>query len=376
MVTLVFFDIVMITTAIVFLYPIIFLLRHSFREFREKNKENILNYSISILLLIFILYSFFQIFNIMRILSDPLLDLYLYIIMFTLTGFWLSVFISSILYKLFGDPQKIKSLDKKMQEDNIRNPIMEDTKRKLFHIIFYLLLWVGIYIMSYQIILFEPRFSQPENYELRVWGYNAENPAEIFYFFRLLARNATFIENPGIAVLFLFIFVIGGFVSITLEAIRYSKVFYFPTNQFIIFLLRKKEINSIASHFYMFLAFSFSSFILPPLLAITVMGVVFIGDAAASQFGMRWGKNKIKINPKKSWIGTIAGAIVSFLVSVFFIGVIYGIITAIVFAIIDIFTEKPINISDNLSVPIVLTAVYIFLNLIGIAYTYPVFLYP
>lgn len=296
--------------------------------------------------------------------------------MFTLTGFWLAVFISSILYKLFGDPQKIKSLDKKMQEDNIRNPIMEDTKRKLFHIIFYLLLWVGIYIMSYQIILFESWFSQPENYELRVWGYNRENPAEIFYYFRLLAGNATFIENPGIAVLFLFIFVIGGFVSITLEAIRYSKVFYFPTNQFIIFLLRKKEINSIASHFFMFLAFSFSSFILPPLLAITVMGVVFIGDAAASQFGMRWGKIKIKINPKKSWIGTIAGAIVSFLVSVFFIGVIYGIITAVVFAFIDIFTEKPINISDNLSVPIVLTAVYIFLNLIGIAYTYPVFLYP
>lgn len=371
-----FFVIVMITTAIVFLYPIIFLLRHSFREFREKNKENILNYSISILLLIFILYSFFQIFNIMRILSDPLLDLYLNLIMFTLSGFWLAVFISSILYKLFGDPQKMKSLDKKMQEDNIRNPIMEDTKRKLFHIIFYLLLWVGIYIMSYQIILFEPWFGQPENYELRVWGYNRENPTEFFYYFRLLAGNATFIENPGIAVLFLFIFVIGGFVSITLEAIRYSKVFYFPTNQFIIFLLRKKEINSIASHFYMFLAFSFSSFILPPLLAITVMGVVFIGDAAASQFGMRWGKIKIKINPKKSWIGTIAGAIVSFLVSVFFIGVIYGIITAVVFAFIDIFTEKPINISDNLSVPIVLTAVYIFLNLIGIAYTYPVFLYP
>ena len=41
---------------------------------------------------------------------------------------------------------------------------------------------------------------------------------------------------------------------------------------------------------------------------------------------------------------------------------------AVVFAIIDIFTEKPINVSDNLSVPIVLTAVYIILNLIGIAY--------
>ena len=376
MVSLDYFVIVMITTALAFLYPIFFLLRHSLREFKDKNRDNILNYSISILLLIFILYSFFQIFNIMMALDDPLLGLYLNLIMFTLSGFWLTIFVSSILYKLFGNPQKIRSLDKKMQEDNIRNPIMEDTKRKLFHILFYILLWVGIFIMSDQIILFNSWFGQPEIYELRVWGYNAENPTEFFYYFRLLAGNATFIENPGIAVLFWFIFIIGGYVSITLEAIRFSKVLYFPTNQFITFLLRKKEVNSIASHFYLFLAFSFSSFILPPLLAITIMGVVFIGDAAASQFGMRWGKIKIKINPKKSWIGTLAGAIASFLVSVFFIGVIYGVITAVVFAIIDIFTEKPINISDNLSVPIVLTIVYMILNLVGISYSYPVFLYP
>ena len=69
------------------------------------------------------------------------------------------------------------------------------------------------------------------------------------------------------------------------------------------------------------------------------------------------------------------GALISLFVSSLFIGLLYGLFTAFIFAIIDILTENPIKISDNLSVPISLTLLYILLNFLNIPYNYPPFLY-
>jgi len=371
-----YFIAVMIITSVAYLYPVLFILRHTVREVKNKKKTNVVNYVLSIMILLFILFSFYFIYANLYAQDDPLLEIYLNLIFYSIVVLWGLIVISSLIYKIFGDPSKLKKLNRQLMENNIKNPLMEDLKRKLFHILFYGMIWGGIAIMIFFTVQFDPRFAEPEMYQLRIWGYNSVNPTELFFYLRLVSGNSTFIDNPGVAIMFWFVFIIGGYISTTLEAIRNSKVLYFPTNQLITFLIRESEVNALASHFYLFLALSFSALVLPPLLVISIIGIVCIGDAAASQFGMRFGKRfKIKVNKKKSWIGTISGTIASFFASFIFVGLIYGIVSALIFAVIDIFTEEPIKISDNLSVPVFLTLIYLILNLSGVPYSYPSFLF-
>ncbi|MHA1727514.1 MAG: phosphatidate cytidylyltransferase, partial [Promethearchaeota archaeon] len=333
--------------------------------------KNIFNYSVSTAVLLFNDAVTFYILINLKIDSDPLIDVYLNIVGISVGIIWGMIFFSTFVNKIIGS-NKFSQFDKKLEEKNIENPILEDTKRKFFHISFYLLVWLGVVIMSVQTLLFIPVWAEPELYQEWIWGYH---PGELFFFLRYIGGITTLLGNAAISILFWFLFMIGGFISATIEAIRHSKLFYSPTSHFVIFLARKKEINALASHFYLFISFSFAAYILPPLLTISVIGIVCIADSAASIFGIRFGKKKIRINPKKTWVGTAAGTISAFIITSIFIGLLYGIITAFIFMIIDIFTEKPINISDNLSVPVILTLVYVTLNLLGFFYVYPPFLY-
>lgn len=59
----------------------------------------------------------------------------------------------------------------------------------------------------------------------------------------------------------------------------------------------------------------------PAMIFITVANVASLSDAAASLFGKRYGNKKLRLNKDKTWIGLIAGGLVSFF-SVFITGII------------------------------------------------------
>ncbi|MFX0106479.1 MAG: hypothetical protein ACFE75_13465, partial [Candidatus Hodarchaeota archaeon] len=67
-------------------------------------------------------------------------------------------------------------------------------------------------------------------------------------------------------------------------------------------------------------------------------------------------------NKKKTWEGTIAGMITTFIICLFFVGIYLSGMFSLVFLIFDIFTNKPIRLSDNLLIPIGCSLTYIFLR--------------
>ena len=87
-----------------------------------------------------------------------------------------------------------------------------------------------------------------------------------------------------------------------------------------------------------------------------------LADLATSQIGIRFGKNKIKWNNEKSWQGSIAGVIVCFIICTLFIGVYWALIFTIAFFLFDVFTNKPLNVSDNLLIPFGSSLIFLFIH--------------
>ncbi|MBI5051494.1 hypothetical protein HZC08_01920 [Candidatus Micrarchaeota archaeon] len=83
--------------------------------------------------------------------------------------------------------------------------------------------------------------------------------------------------------------------------------------------------------------------------------VLGIGDGLSTIVGLNYGKNKIPYNPKKSVEGSLA-FFLSSLLSYFFIGP-----SALLLAFISTLIESlPIELDDNLSIPIVVTVILKF----------------
>ena len=56
----------------------------------------------------------------------------------------------------------------------------------------------------------------------------------------------------------------------------------------------------------------------------------------------------------------------AFITMFWFVGGIYALAGALLFALVDIFTPKPIELSDNLVMPVLITIVFVVLSLCGI----------
>jgi dolichol kinase len=108
----------------------------------------------------------------------------------------------------------------------------------------------------------------------------------------------------------------------------------------------------------------FAAFITPPMVFFAILGISSIADLLTSQIGIRYGKHKIGWNQEKSWEGTFAGVIGCFIISFLFVGFLWAMIFTITFLIFDIFTNKPINLSDNLLIPMGTAAIYFIVRFI------------
>jgi dolichol kinase len=146
------------------------------------------------------------------------------------------------------------------------------------------------------------------------------------------------------------------------EFTRKSRQFSFPFTFFTKIYLSEKEKQNYGTYLYFAIGQMFAAFVCPPMVFFTILGIGSISDLMTSQIGIRFGKTNISWNKIKTWEGTIAGTLSTFLLGFLFVGIFWSLIFTFAFLIIDIFTDKPINISDNLLIPIGFSLIYLFIR--------------
>ena len=146
------------------------------------------------------------------------------------------------------------------------------------------------------------------------------------------------------------------------EFTRKNKYLGFALNFIPMLLLSEEEKEKYGTYLYFAIGNMFAAFICPPMAFFAILAMSSIGDLVPSQVGIRYGKTQIPWNKKKTFEGTIAGSLASFFLCFFFVGFIYALILAFAFMSIDLFTRKPINISDNLLIPIGCALIFIFIR--------------
>lgn len=129
---------------------------------------------------------------------------------------------------------------------------------------------------------------------------------------------------------------------------------------------RVTETKTFGAHISIVVAFMIATFILYWTPAYRYQGLnalcatvatSSLADMMAALAGRKWGKTKVRINRDKSYVGCFAGGLTAFLTSMPFVGVPLAIITVIAFLFNDLILAK-INLSDNLTNPLVLGIIY------------------
>jgi len=97
-----------------------------------------------------------------------------------------------------------------------------------------------------------------------------------------------------------------------------------------------------------FLGIGVSLIVFPIEIGIVSIIVLSMGDSLSTLVGVHWGRHKTPVNPRKSWEGTLAGFLGSFLVCLFFINP----FAAALASAVGMFMEAmPFPINDNLLMP-------------------------
>lgn len=129
-----------------------------------------------------------------------------------------------------------------------------------------------------------------------------------------------------------------------------------------ILIMSEDEKQSYCTYLYFNIGQMFAAFLCPPMVFFAILGMRSIGDLMTSQIGIRYGKRHISWNTNITYEGILAGTIISFIICVIFIGPFYGMLLAGAFMIFDMITSKPINLSDNLLIPIGCAIIYVIIR--------------
>lgn len=233
-----------------------------------------------------------------------------------------------------------------------------DLYRKIPHVLMFIgifILWlIGVYVIYTTIGTIEGMIPY-ENNTLYLYLEILTTPNVI--------NNVLFSLGWFYYLLFFF-FYIFALIMLTNEFTRKSRYLSFPSNIFSTIFLSKKEKESYGTYLYFSIGHMFAALLSPPMIFFAILGISTIADLTASQIGIRYGKNHIKFNHNKTWEGTIAGSIASFLVSFPFVGHIWALIFTFVFFFLDILTERPIKVSDNLIFPVALSITYFVIRFV------------
>lgn len=152
--------------------------------------------------------------------------------------------------------------------------------------------------------------------------------------------------------------------------LRYPELSY-PFKAIITTRLRKREKGLFGAHYYMAATTPLAALWLTRdptqwdatiYAVLSVIAVAVFADAASALLGIRWGKRKWFHNPGKSYLGSVGGTVVAFLVALPFVGLPMAVVTAATFLILDILAPIPFHVSDNILNPLVLGAVYVVMQ--------------
>ena len=192
----------------------------------------------------------------------------------------------------------------------------------------------------------------------------------------IFSITVTFSTISGSSVMFSIIsvtFSVGTSVIFSITS-EFYRILWGPEYSLLNFLtkpiLRDKEKNAVGAHIYLVtgLIFSYMLYLVNLvhiLVFITGMLIACFSDALAALIGRRCGKKKVKCigGDIKTVEGFLAGTGSAFLIGLYFIGPIYGLIAAVVFFLLDYF---PTKIADNILNPIVVSiAISLFVYILG-----------
>jgi dolichol kinase len=232
----------------------------------------------------------------------------------------------------------------------------KDTLRKINHVLIFIGLLVVWYIGLYLVLFFTDSSA----------GMIPREKNMLFVYLRILnepnsIREILFSFGWFYYLIFFFFYGLSLFMLVN-EFTRKSHIFYFPFNLFPNLYLSDEEKQNYGSYLYFAIGQMFAAFICPPMVFFAILGISSISDLVTSQVGIRFGKSNILWNKKKTWEGSLAGMMSTFLISFLFIGIYWAVIFSLIYLIIDIFTNKPFNLSDNLLIPIGCSLTYILLR--------------
>ncbi len=242
------------------------------------------------------------------------------------------------------------------EKTNKRSKLRGDTYRKIPHV----LIFIGLFVVWYLGVDFVRNISGS------ISGMIPDDNNMFRLFLKILSEPNSISE-----VLFslgwfyyLIFFFFYGFCLIILanELTRKVRFFAFPFNFLSNILLNEEEKNGYGTYLYFAIGQMVAALLTPPMVFLTILGISSIADLATSQVGIRFGKNKIRWNKEKSWQGSIAGIIACFIICFLFVGFYWAFIFTFAFLLFDIFTNKPIDISDNLLIPIGSSLIYLFIR--------------
>lgn len=176
--------------------------------------------------------------------------------------------------------------------------------------------------------------------------------------------------------------IVGIFLLLTLtDFVRIFAPNYYPVKM-ISKAYRSKEKSTIGPHIHLSIGVLFAVLFFSPPIAMAVIAMAALGDASATIVGVIKGKHKINAKSKKTWEGSIAGVIISFVtgflcmivladsinLTVIKASLILCGIGTLIFFIIDYYTPT-IPLTDN-----ILNPICIGLAMTGLAYLFFPFL--
>ncbi len=273
----------------------------------------------------------------------------------------LSIIVINIIQNWRGE-KKVRryGLVNEVASKDVGNHIKIDLKRKFYHLFVFILIF-GFLYLGYLLICNQTIQSGNDRLYLELlesyWGStNGLNYVDIIFVRHSLplAQTLTFLFMYGAML-----------VLLVIDITRLSHNIHFIMQKESQSIMRYKELDTLGAYTHFAVSYLFASMILPPMLFLASLCLASFADPTASIVGIKFGKKRYSWN-SKSLEGTIAGSIMAFITMFWFVGGIYALAGALLFALVDVITPKPIELSDNLVMPVLITIVYVVLSLCGI----------
>ncbi|MCJ7650841.1 MAG: hypothetical protein MUP85_19695 [Candidatus Lokiarchaeota archaeon] len=343
------------------LFTSYFIISFLYLHFSDKKAlyENIVGFGALFVVLIHILLFLIVMFQDLT-LHPTILPLWLITLGLPIIIFSIIILFSSLIYIIikFGfksgvfERYRVNMTKRLLKRSKIRN----DIYRKLAHV----LIFIGLLILWYIGITVVKEFSGS------IQGMIPYENNMLYLYLRIFTEpnsmsDVLFALGWFYYLLFFFFYSFTLFM-LAMEFTRKTRYLTFPINFICSIYLCDEEREGYGAYLYFTLGQMFASFLCPPMVYFAILGMSSIADLMTSQIGIRYGKRKIKINGSKTWEGTLAGCITCFIICFFFTGMLWALIFTLVFFIIDVLTKKPINISDNLLIPICCALIYVLIR--------------